>query len=487
MKNSTSKKLYALLIIAVLDITSASAQSWNLTGNAGTNTSTNFIGTTDAKSFKVRTNNSVRMTITSAGKFGIGTSTPLTKLHVVSSDGSTPRLQSPGSNTFASGWDFYHGTTGKGYVGVPDTGASFAAGEMILYGTTGVPISLWAGGARALTVSSNGNVGIGTTITVSKLSVVDPSAGTSAIRAENTHTGIGNGIGIFAKSNNNPGFGYGVQGQGGYVGVEGHCFADTYTGTAYGVYGIGDGIAGTRVGVYGTASGGTTNYAVYCSGSGVYTGTWTDISDQKFKKDLAPVTGALGLINQLNPVTYQLKKEEYPMMNFPAFRQYGFVAQELEKVIPLLVENGTHPGAKREDKDIEFKSVNYIGMIPILTKAIQEQQKEIDELKSMVQLLSDNKNKKESASLNNAASLEQNSPNPFSEKTVISFYIPENIGSAVIKIYSNNGVEIKSISISTKGFGTTEILAGALSTGIYTYMLITDGKAVDTKQMVLTK
>jgi hypothetical protein len=63
------------------------------------------------------------------------------------------------------------------------------------------------------------------------------------------------------------------------------------------------------------------------------------------------------------------------------------VAQELENVIPLLVQNATHPAASNTDKDIEFKSVNYIGMIPILTKALQEKQAEIESLKSEIQLL----------------------------------------------------------------------------------------------------
>ena len=53
------------------------------------------------------------------------------------------------------------------------------------------------------------------------------------------------------------------------------------------------------------------------------------------------------------------------------------MAQELEKVIPRLVEEGSHPGENKSDPEIKFKAVNYIGLIPILTKAIQEQQQTI--------------------------------------------------------------------------------------------------------------
>jgi hypothetical protein len=89
--------------------------------------------------------------------------------------------------------------------------------------------------------------------------------------------------------------------------------------------------------------------------------------------------------------------------------------------------------------------------------------------------------------VNDNPKLEQNIPNPFTQNTVIKFYIPQNAGSAVIKVYSLDGSELKSIVVSTKGFGETEISGNTLSAGTYTYMLILDGKVVDTKQMVLTK
>jgi hypothetical protein len=56
--------------------------SWALTGNAGTAASTNFIGTTDAVDFVLRSNNLERTRITSGGNVGIGTSTPDAKLDV---------------------------------------------------------------------------------------------------------------------------------------------------------------------------------------------------------------------------------------------------------------------------------------------------------------------------------------------------------------------------------------------------------------------
>ena len=50
--------------------------AWRLTGNAGTNSSINFIGTTDAVDWVVRTNNNERMRITAAGNVAVGTASP---------------------------------------------------------------------------------------------------------------------------------------------------------------------------------------------------------------------------------------------------------------------------------------------------------------------------------------------------------------------------------------------------------------------------
>jgi hypothetical protein len=58
------------------------AAAWGLTGNAGTNTTTNFIGTTDNTGLVFRTNNTERMRLTTAGYLGIGTTAPISPIHV---------------------------------------------------------------------------------------------------------------------------------------------------------------------------------------------------------------------------------------------------------------------------------------------------------------------------------------------------------------------------------------------------------------------
>jgi hypothetical protein len=123
-----------------------------------------------------------------AGNVGIGTDSPISKLHIVSgaSDLVPPRLQSSGTTGFSAGWDFYQGAVGKAYVGVPDSAAGFGAGELLMFGGAGTKVSLWSAGARRLTVDTTGNVGIGTSTPASKLTVFTPSGGLTRVGMEHT-------------------------------------------------------------------------------------------------------------------------------------------------------------------------------------------------------------------------------------------------------------------------------------------------------------
>lgn len=56
---------------------------WSLTGDAGTTPGTNFIGTTDAQAFVIKTNNTEAMRVLSNGRVGVGTTTPSAKFSVV--------------------------------------------------------------------------------------------------------------------------------------------------------------------------------------------------------------------------------------------------------------------------------------------------------------------------------------------------------------------------------------------------------------------
>jgi hypothetical protein len=95
-------------------------------------------------------------------------------------------------------------------------------------------------------------------------------------------------------------------------------------------------------------------------------------SDMTLKKDITPIEGGLEKLNQLNGYTYHWKNES----SDPSL-QSGVMAQEVEKVLPNLVQktdNGT-------------LAVNYDGLIPYLIQGVKEQQAEIDQLKKEVEEL----------------------------------------------------------------------------------------------------
>jgi hypothetical protein len=84
-------------------------------------------------------------------------------------------------------------------------------------------------------------------------------------------------------------------------------------------------------------------------------------------------------------------------------------------------------------------------------------------------------------------SLNQNSPNPFSEKTVIGYSVPLTAKDAQLIIYDNRGTAVKTHILSQKGKGQITVFGNNLESGLYTYKLVVDGKASRTRKMVCVK
>ncbi|WP_089779025.1 beta strand repeat-containing protein [Chitinophaga sp. YR573] len=79
----------------------ATGSGWSLTGNAGTAPATNFIGTTDAQPFVIRTNNTEVARVATDGSFGIGLAgaTPVKRLHVNANNDAIRITNLSGSGT----------------------------------------------------------------------------------------------------------------------------------------------------------------------------------------------------------------------------------------------------------------------------------------------------------------------------------------------------------------------------------------------------
>ncbi|NNE33515.1 MAG: hypothetical protein HKN40_14250 [Winogradskyella sp.] len=186
--------------------------------------------------------------------------------------------------------------------------------------------------------------------------------------------------GVYGSNTIDDFYGIGVQGDGGYQGVRGQV-GGTGDNFYYGVSGSAYGSnLGTNYGVYGYAAGGATNYAVYAAGDMAHTGALINASDRKLKTNIQQIdaNSALQLIRQLNPSSYTFKAEYVKTMHVSAKPQMGFIAQELQEVFPQLVSTNKHPGATKTDPSVDYMGVNYIGLIPVLTAGIKEQQSIID-------------------------------------------------------------------------------------------------------------
>jgi hypothetical protein len=102
----------------------------------------------------------------------------------------------------------------------------------------------------------------------------------------------------------------------------------------------------------------------------------------------APATRSpfLERVMKLRPKSYAYRPDvEDEAGPLPAGDQYGFIAQEVERLFPALVERTTVRMAKRRgraSRSRTIKAVRYTGFIAILVAAVQEQQRTIDELRA---------------------------------------------------------------------------------------------------------
>ena len=101
-------------------------------------------------------------------------------------------------------------------------------------------------------------------------------------------------------------------------------------------------------------------------------------SDIRLKENISSVTRGLEIINQMTPIEYNLK-------SLPEELHLGFSAQELEEILPQVIEKETH--IDHEGNEDTSYGVKYEQIIPVLVKAIQEQNKSLIELQHEIKIL----------------------------------------------------------------------------------------------------
>lgn len=331
--------------------------------------------------------------------------------------------------------------------------------------------------STALTILKNGNIGIGTTSPSDKLEVK----------------------GIFRLRNSDNSNSYGME-----------------TAEDGDLKFIGDGIVSMVItDVFGRVGIGTElpTHLLSVNGSAGKTGggSWSTFSDRRLKKNIKPFTDGLEQILQIDPVTYQyngkagIKTKE---------TQVGIIAQDIQKIAPYMVTKATY------DEEAEKGNENYLVYNPsaldyMFINAFKEQQTTIEEQQENIEakeqkiialekrlerietILKDcfntDTDKTEAllslnpASTSTNAELFQNTPNPFSKQTSISYFIPQNSSLAQIQISDTNGKIWKTFSIKEYGQGQIQFSTTSFTSGTYFYHLILDGQLIDTKKMLFIK
>jgi hypothetical protein len=234
-------------------------------------------------------------------------------------------------------------------------------------------------------------------------------------------------------------------------------------------------------------------YTLTIKGSGLASGGMWVNSDLKLKKDINDFNSAMDIIKQLKPKSYFFKKEEYKNLSLPSAKQYGFVAQELEKVLPELVQTSpqeVRTNAIGEPEMEDVKAMNYNELIPILTRALQEQQQQIEELKQTVNQLSvskgviENTSSAKTTNIVAGSALEQNVPNPFTNTTTIHYKILPGTNAQII-VHDAAGKQVKTMQAPENG--QVQLTANDLKSGTYTYTLIVNGNEIASKKFILIR
>ena len=166
-------------------------------------------------------------------------------------------------------------------------------------------------------------------------------------------------------------------------------------------------------------------------------------------------------------------------------RHFGLSAQKLQAIYPNLVLEGQDG----------YLYVNYTELVPILIRSIQELKADLDEVKSENEAFKarsatyeddETTDVSDATAIPSAATLAQNTPNPFSERTTIRFTLPENAQNAFIYIFDMSGKMYKQIPVNSSMQSVT-IEGYELRAGMYIYSLVIGGKEIQTRRMILSK
>ena len=450
-------------------------------------------------------------------------------------------------------------TWGKNYVGIGTSCSPSANLDVVSRLTSANPLNVIAMNCKQTNLGSNANFtgnGLGLNILVDTTNLNNIGNRSNVRNATNNYAFYGTAItassgssnqrnvGVYAEASKAPqNFamrGRAVSNTGSASGLTiGGWFSAENSQTRIGVMGDINGAQFTlptlfpfnhAIGVYGwNPSPSATEYAGYFEGKVNVNGALTVYgvavpSDATLKTNIDTITNASAILKQIEAKSFYFDTTNVNGMKFSSQKQYGVIAQQVETVLPELINNNHKPAMVDSAGTVvypakSFKTVNYTAFIGLLIKANQEQQRKIDSLvtKTSKQDSINNAVQQQLAALtsqinaccsnseirstNNATQtalnqldvelsdkdaivLNQNVPNPFAEQTTITYNVPSSVGKAQIIFFNNLGQIIQTVDIKTRGKGKVNVFASDLSSGLYNYTLVADGKVIDSKKMV---
>lgn len=151
--------------------------------------------------------------------------------------------------------------------------------------------------------------------------------------------------------------------------------------------------ADIAIGVHGKAGGAINgqDWAAYFDGFGFINAPFWVYSDSQLKQNVEdlPGTQAMESLMALQPKSYEFVTDQFGSLALPEGPQRGFISQEVENVLPDLVKTVRRPpvidsAGTEVEAAMEFKAMNYEGLIPLLVSAIQYQNTRIEQLGALL-------------------------------------------------------------------------------------------------------
>jgi hypothetical protein len=389
--------------------------------DAGSGAANGFIlNNTNGEGFHFKNGSTTIMRMNSAGNVGVGTSSPnvsgqganVRVLTVQGISGSYGGFEAGAAGSLFSGalQGFYGFTNSSvtggllGYIGgvLDGTSSSATIGSSMTFNTKpdGSNVTV-----ERMKITASGNIGIGTSTPVTAggsyrgVNISGSSGSSLVLSVGSMHTYIytgGDGVDFAIENSGAQVFRPGNTERmrimsGGQILMHSTAYNSALSGQLFGTSGQ------TYFTTDNNVFSGSVLYLNKLNGDGILlefqknttqtgyisTNTYALPSDLNFKKNINTLDLGLDLITKLRPVSYNHKIDDDD-----AALSTGFIAQELEQSLNELGVNYNEYYIlqhKPNEKVGESQYwLDYTKMIPILTKAIQEQQAQIEELKQLI-------------------------------------------------------------------------------------------------------